>query len=310
MLWQSYIDGYNAFIKLEKGLSANSISAYRDDIDKLVQFLEISGNPIQPGQVKRELLVKFITWLNELGLSANSQARIVSGLKGFFKYLVLEKVIDENPSELLDAPKTGRKLPDVLNINEINTLIDAIDQSKPEGQRNKTILETLYGCGLRVSELVDLKISDIYFRESMIRVVGKGNKERLIPLGRVAKKYLQLYIAETRPSFRPGPRYQDVVFLNRRGAGLSRVMVFYIIKELAKTTGLTKKISPHTFRHSFATHMIENGADLRAVQDMLGHESITTTEIYTHLDREHLREAINRFHPRSEANLARKRGKG
>jgi len=297
MTWENYINEFKAYLRLEKSLSDNSINAYLHDIQKLVQYFEIKNNTVLPEDVELNNLQDFIKWLNELGLAATSQARIISGLKAFFKYLLLEDAIKQSPAELLDAPKTGRKLPDTLSVEEINKLIESIDLSKPEGTRNKAMLETLYGCGLRVSELINLKISNIYFNEGFIKVTGKGDKERLIPVGNVALKNITIYLENVRSLQDIKNGFTDILFLNRRGARLSRVMVFLIIKDLAERIGLKKTISPHTFRHSFATHLIEGGADLRAVQEMLGHESITTTEIYTHLDREYLREAILSFHP-------------
>ncbi len=298
MTWKNYIKGFKAYLKLEKSLSDNSISAYLQDINKLVQFFELNENIIPPEEVKLSDLQAFIQWINKLGLAATSQARIISGLKAFFKYMLLEDTIKQSPAELLEAPKTGRKLPDTLSVEEINKLIDAIDMSKPESTRNKTMLETLYGCGLRVSELINLKISNIYFNDGFIKVTGKGDKERLVPIGNVALKNITIYLESVRSHQNIKKEFTDIMFLNRRGGQLSRVMVFLIIKELSERIGLKKTISPHTFRHSFATHLIEGGANLRAVQEMLGHESITTTEIYTHLDREYLREAILSFHPR------------
>ncbi len=298
MTWENYIKGFKAYLKLEKSLSNNSISAYLHDINKLLQFFELNENIIPPEKVKLSDLQAFIQWINKLGLAATSQARIISGLKAFFKYMLLEDAIKQSPAELLEAPKTGRKLPDTLSVDEINNLIDAIDLSKPESTRNKTMLETLYGCGLRVSELINLKISNIYFNDGFIKVTGKGDKERLVPIGNVALKNISIYLENVRSRQIIKKEFTDILFLNRRGGRLSRVMIFLIIKELAERIGLKKTISPHTFRHSFATHLIEGGADLRAVQEMLGHESITTTEIYTHLDREYLRDAILSFHPR------------
>jgi len=257
---------------------------------------------ISPEQVKLKDLQDFLKWINELGLSASSQARIVSGIKSFFKYLLLEDIIKDSPAELLESPKIGRKLPDTLEVEEINRLIDAIDLSTPEGVRNKAMLETLYGCGLRVSELINLKISNLYFNDGFLKVTGKGDKERLVPIGSQAIKYIKIYLENIRIHLEVKKGSEDILFLNNRGKGLSRVMVFLIIKNLAEKIGLKKNISPHTFRHSFATHLIEGGADLRAIQEMLGHESITTTEIYTHLDREYLRISILRFHPRSKAS--------
>ncbi|MFY9308340.1 MAG: site-specific tyrosine recombinase XerD [Bacteroidia bacterium] len=299
MSWKVYIKGYKSFLTLEKSLSANSIEGYMRDVEKLIQFLEQEQGAIGPKEVDLKHLQAFLVWVNELGMSATSQARIISGIKGFYKYLMLEDVLNHDPTALLEAPKLGRKLPDVLNVEEINKIIDAVDLSKPGGARNKAMLETLYSCGLRVSELVNLKISSLYFNDGFVKVIGKGDKERLVPIGNTAIKYITIYKNEVRVHETPKKDQEDVLFLNGRGTALSRVMVFTIIKQLAAKTGLKKHISPHTFRHSFATHLIEGGADLRAVQEMLGHESITTTEIYTHLDREYLRQAIIQFHPRS-----------
>lgn len=299
MNWKIYIQGFKSFLALEKSLSKNSIEAYLHDVDKLIQFLEFKKYNISPKDIELKHLQDFLKWINELGMSAGTQARVISGIKGFYKYLLLENVLSNDPTALLEAPKLGRKLPDTLSFDDINKIIEAIDLSKPEGQRNKAMLETLYSCGLRVSELVDLKISNLYFNDGFIKVTGKGDKERLVPIGSEAVKQITIYKNEVRCHYVPQKDNEDFLFLNRRGAKLSRVMVFIIIKELAHKIGLKKHISPHTFRHSFATHLIEGGADLRAVQEMLGHESITTTEIYTHLDRDYLRQAIIQFHPRS-----------
>jgi integrase/recombinase XerD len=299
MNWAIYIKGFKSFLSLEKSLSANSIEAYLHDVEKLVQYLEHKKIPISAKEIELTHLQDFLKWINELGMSATTQARVISGIKAFYKYLLLENVLNTDPTALLEGPKLGRKLPDVLNIDDINKIIDAIDLSKPEGQRNKAILETLYSCGLRVSELVNLKISNLFFNDGFVKVIGKGDKERLVPIGSVAIKQITIYREDVRCHLIIKKEDEDVLFLNRRGAKLTRVMIFTIIKRLAEKIGLKKHISPHTFRHSFATHLIEGGADLRAVQEMLGHESITTTEIYTHLDREYLREAIIRFHPRS-----------
>jgi len=299
MIWQSYINGYKNYLKLEKSLSDNSVMAYVRDIEKLRQFLEMSKIDKKPKEIELAQLQKFIYWISDTGLSATSQARIISGIKSFYKYLLIEDVISESPAELLESPKTGRKLPDTLNPDEINKLIEAIDLSKPSGTRNRAMLETLYSCGLRVSELINLQISNLYFNQGFIKVSGKGNKERLVPVGSEAQQQISIYLETIRVQLNIKKENADILFLNNRGGKLSRVMVFQFIKELAQIIGLKKNISPHTFRHSFATHLIEGGADLRAVQEMLGHESITTTEIYTHLDREYLREAIISFHPRS-----------
>lgn len=278
-------------------MSANSIEAYSRDIDKLKQFSEIQE--VKPDKVSLNHLRSFLTWVSELGMLPTSQARILSGIKAFYKYLLLEDEIRVDPSELLESPKTRRKLPDTLSKEDIDRLILAIDLSKPDGMRNKAILEVLYSCGLRVSELTELKISNLYLDIEFIKVTGKGNKERLVPIGGPAIKALKLWLNEIRVHVAVKKDEEDFVFLNRRGAHLSRVYIFLLIKQLAESIGLKKKISPHTFRHSFATHLVEGGADLRAVQEMLGHESITTTEIYTHLDREYLKSTIIQFHPRS-----------
>lgn len=300
MSWKSFIHGYQSYLLLEKSLSSNSIEAYLHDVDKLTQFLELKGKYSGPGDITLNDLQDFLRWITELGMTPTSQARIISGLKGFYKYLLLENIIQKDPTELLESPRTGRKLPVFLTVDEINTLIGAIDLSTPEGKRNKAILEVMYSCGLRVSELVGLRISNIYFNEGFIKALGKGNKERLIPMGDTARNEIIHYLKEIRTSISIRAGNDDILFLSRRGSKLSRVMIFTIIKNLAIKAGITKTISPHTFRHSFATHLVEGGADLRAVQEMLGHESITTTEIYTHLDREYLRSTIIQFHPRSQ----------
>ncbi len=299
MNWKIYIQGFKSFLALEKSLSENSVEAYLHDVSKLVQFLEYKKLNLNPQNIQLKHLQDFLKWINELGMSAGSQARIISGIKGFYKYLLIENGLSIDPTTLLEAPKIGRKLPDTLSIDDINKIIEAIDLSKPEGQRNKAMLETIYSCGLRVSELVNLKISNLYFNDGFVKIIGKGNKERLVPIGSSAIKQIDIYKNEVRVHCIPKKENEDFLFLNRRGAQLSRVMVFTIIKQLATKINMKKHISPHTFRHSFATHLIEGGADLRAVQEMLGHESITTTEIYTHLDREYLRQAIIQFHPRS-----------
>lgn len=299
MNWNIYIQGFKSFLQLEKSLSKNSIEAYLHDVNLFVRFLDANKISIGPKDVELKLFQDFLKWINEIGMSAQSQARIISGIKSFYKYLLLENVLSNNPTELIEAPKLGRKLPDTLTIDDINKIIDAIDLSTPEGQRNKAMLETLYSCGLRVSELVNIKISNLYFNDEFIKVVGKGDKERLVPIGSVAIKQINIYKDEIRCHIPIKKEFEDYLFLNRRGAKLTRVMIFTIIKQLAFKVGLKKHVSPHTFRHSFATHLIEGGADLRAVQEMLGHESITTTEIYTHLDRDYLRQAIIQFHPRS-----------
>ena len=299
MSWKSYIHGYQSYLRLEKSLSPNSVEAYVHDVQKLTQYLDHTGNLAGPAQLALKDIQGFLRWISELGMTARSQARIVSGLKGFYKYLLLENIIRKDPTELVESPKTGRKLPVFLTVTEINSLIEAIDLSTPEGKRNKAILETMYSCGLRVTELVNLKITNLYFNEGFIKVVGKGNKERLVPLSAMAQNEIVYYLREIRTGIPVRSGSEDIVFLSRRGSKLSRVMIFTIIKALATQAGIKKSISPHTFRHSFATHLVEGGADLRAVQEMLGHESITTTEIYTHLDREYLRSTISQFHPRS-----------
>lgn len=295
---QSFIKGYKSYLQLEKSLSKNSIEAYLHDIEKLQQYLAISQQTILLDAINLKTLQNFIHWIHELGMTATSQARIISGLKSFFNYLILEDIIQSNPTELLEAPKTARKLPDTLAFEELEKLFDAIDMSTQEGTRNKAILETMYSCGLRVTELTELKMSNIYADVEFIKVIGKGNKERLVPIGASALKFIQIYVENIRAHIVPKKNAEDILFLNRRGGKLSRVMIFYIIKELTNKAGIQKNIHPHTLRHSFATHLVEGGANLRAVQEMLGHESITTTEIYTHLDRNFLKETLNTFHPR------------
>jgi integrase/recombinase XerD len=297
--WTSYTKGFTAFLKLEKSLSENSIDAYRRDVEKLVQYLDYNQLDLQPADIRLAHLQDFLKWINQLGMSARTQARVISGLKSFFKYLLLENIIRVNPAELLESPRTGRSLPDTLNINEIDRLFAAIDLSTPEGERNKSMLEFLYGCGLRVSELTGLKISDVRFNDGFISVIGKGDKQRLVPVGDRALNQLEVYLHQVRSHIDIQKGQEDFIFLNKRGKKITRVMVFYIIKSLAEKAGIRKTISPHTFRHSFATHLIEGGADLRAVQEMLGHASITTTEIYTHLDRDYLRSNILQYHPRA-----------
>lgn len=297
MDWKTTIDGFKHYLQLERAMSANTVEAYLDDVSKLQQFAEPQA--IEPQGITPVQLQDFLTWINGFGLSAYSQARILSGIKTFYLFMALEYGLVENPTALIQAPRLGRKIPDVLNITEIDDLIAAIDLTAAEGMRNKALLEVLYGCGLRVSELVGLKISNLFLDVEFIKVEGKGSKERLVPIGSQAAKYLHIYLNEIRIHQKIKPGFEDFVFLNRRGAPLTRVMVFIIIKDLAAKIGLKKKISPHTFRHSFASHLVEGGADLRAVQEMLGHESITTTEIYTHVDRDYLRSIITQFHPRS-----------
>jgi len=293
----TYLKEYSTYLRLERGLSSNSIKAYLNDVQKLLQFITGSGQAL--ADVGYEDLVRFITWLNELGMLPNSQARVISGLKSYFSFLALEELIADDPTALLELPKLSRKLPDVLSVVEIDQLMAGIDLSKPEGVRSRAIIEVLYGCGLRVSELIGLKISNIHADAAYVLIDGKGSKQRIVPIGQVALKHLDIYLSEIRNKQKIKPHMEDFVFLNKFGASLSRVSVFTMIKALAQQTGIKKTISPHTFRHSFATHLIEGGADLRAVQAMLGHVSITTTEIYTHLDREYLHEVIRSFHPRS-----------
>ena len=299
MNWTSYIKQFGNYLKLERSLSDNSIQAYVRDVEKLEQFVEMNKFNVSPLAISSKHLQGFIQYINELGMSAYSQARILSGIKAFYKYLMFEELIDKDPTSLIEGPKIGRKLPDTLDYNEIEKILSAIDLSKPEGGRNRAMLEVLYSSGLRVSELVELKIANVYFDVGFLRVVGKGNKERLVPIGREALKYLKIYLEEIRVHVPIKKDFESHVFLNRGGKKITRVMIFLIIKALAAKIGLKKSFSPHTFRHSFATHLIEGGADLRAVQEMLGHESITTTEIYTHLDRDYLRQVIQEFHPRS-----------
>ena len=299
MDWQPALKGFKIYLRLERSLSVNTIEAYLQDVNKLRQYLDANNLSIKPDQINSEDLKNFIVWVNQLGMLPPTQARVLSGLKAFFKFLLLEDAISTDPSALLESPRLSRKLPDTLNFLELNQLISAIDLAKPEGMRNKAILEVLYGCGLRVSEVCNLKISDLFLDVDFVKVTGKGNKERLVPIGSEAIKFLKIYLQESRVHIQVKAGKEDFVFLNRRGSPLSRVMIFLIIKNLAEEIGLKKSISPHTFRHSFATHLVEGGADLRAVQEMLGHESITTTEIYTHLDRNYLRETIIQYHPRS-----------
>ena len=296
-MWDHYKKGFKAWLQLEKSLADNSVDAYLRDIDKLTIYLQAINKLQAPGELALEDLENFVQWINELGMTASSQSRIISGLRSFYSYCQLEQICNNDPTVLLEAPKQKRSLPDVLSFTEIEAIIAAIDLSTPEGGRNKAILETLYSCGLRVSELVNLRISCLYLDIGFVRVVGKGDKERLVPIGSDAIKFINIYKNDIRVHINIKPGQEDFLFLNRRGSQLTRVMIFLILKDLARKAGLKKTISPHTFRHSFATHLVEGGADLRAVQEMLGHESITTTEIYTHLDREFLRDTLERFHP-------------
>ena len=298
MDWHSTISGFKAYLQLERSLSPNSVEGYLHDVNLLVRFFDLQQSPLQPEDVTLEDLQQFIAFVNETGLGDYSQARILSGIRSFYKYLMIEDLLTKDPTLLLEGPKLQRKLPDVLHLEEINALMDAIDHSRADGIRNRAILETLYGCGLRVTELVELKISNLYFDVGFIKVLGKGNKERLVPVGNSAIKHINFYLEGVRNHQDIQPKSEDILFLNRRGKKLTRMFIFMMIKALAEKIGLKKSISPHTFRHSFATHLIEGGADLRAVQEMLGHESITTTEIYTHLDRDFLRQTLMQFHPR------------
>lgn len=299
MNWPTALDSFRAYLLLERSLSPNTIEAYLNDVQKFVRYLEIENRPLPPLQVRREDLEKFILWVNRLGLEANSQARLISGLRAFYKFLLIEDMIDDDPTELLEGPRLRRKVPEVLSVHEIQAMLAAVDLSEPLGVRNRAMVEVLYACGLRVSELVNLKITGLFPDAGFVKVTGKNDKERLVPIGQEAVRFLNMYLEHVRSrhgKIRPG--HENIVFLNRNGARMTRVMVFYIIRELAEKAGVEKNISPHTFRHSFATHLVEGGADLKAVQDMLGHESITTTEIYTHLDTEYLKQTIYLYHPR------------
>ena len=295
MFWSQAISGFKSYLLLERSMSSNTLEAYLSDVDKLKDFAQDTS----PSQIDYQFLQSFIDYINELGLGARSQARILSGIRAFFKYLVLENVIPDDPSELIEGPRLARKIPDTLSVEEVESILESVDMSGPQGQRNRAILETLYACGLRVSELVNLRLSNIYPEVGYVRIVGKGNKERIVPIGQQALKHIKLYNEGVRRGqMNIKKEDSDILFLNRRGGRMSRVMIFLIIKEAVQRAGMKKNVSPHTFRHSFATHLVEGGADLRAVQDMLGHESITTTEIYTHLDREYLRETLIEYHPR------------
>lgn len=297
--WQPYLNGFKSHLQLERSLSKNTIGAYLHDVAKITQFLEMRNMEIGPGKVELHHLQDFLRWITELGMTSRTQARVISGLKAFYRYLLLENIVQLEPTELLEAPKIGRKLPVTLSVGEIDLLINAIDLSSNEGKRDKAILELLYGCGLRVSELTLMRISNLFFHSGFIKVTGKGDKERLVPIGGVAQAEIAHYLSEIRPAIAVKKGQEDFLFLNRFGSALSRVTVFNLVKNLAIKAGIKKSISPHTFRHSFATHLVEGGADLRAVQEMLGHQSITTTEIYTHLDRDYLRSAIIQYHPRN-----------
>lgn len=297
MSWNSYIKSFQSYLKIERGLSKNTVDNYTFDLERLTRFLFENEIIISPEKINEETVQQFIYSVSK-EVNARSQSRIISGLKSFFSYLIFEDYRPDNPMELIEAPKIGRKLPDTLSVEDIDNLIAAIDLSKPEGERNKAILETLYSCGLRVSELITVKISDLFFDEGFIKITGKGNKQRFVPIAKSTQKYIELYKNFNRTHLTIVKGFEDTLFLNRRGRQLTRAMIFTIVKELAVKINLSKTISPHTLRHSFATHLLENGADLRSIQMMLGHESITTTEIYVHLDRKHLTQIINKFHPR------------
>ena len=297
MKWKQAIEHYQSFLRIERGLSENSISNYTFDIKKLVSWLEDNEKSISPTKITEDTIQAFVHDIAKV-VNPRTQSRIISGIRGFFNYLVFEEYIKSNPSELIESPKIGRKLPDTLSLEEIDLLISSIDLSKPQGERNRAIIETLYGCGLRVSEMINLKISDLFFDEGFIKVTGKGDKQRFVPIGSTTIKYLDIYRNHIRNHQDIKPQSIDTLFLNRRGNILTRAMIFQIVKDLTERAGIKKKISPHTFRHSFATHLLENGADLRAIQQMLGHESITTTEIYTHIDKSHLSQIISQYHPR------------
>ncbi len=301
MEWKNQIENYKSFLKLEKGLSENSIDAYLNDLRKLYEYItDIRNIQIQPQFIHTKHLEEFVIYMAQLGISQTTQARMISGIRSFYKFLLHSDYLKKNPAENLETPRLSRKIPDVLSVEEIDLILEQIDLSKPEGHRNYAIIETMYSCGLRVSEATDLKISNLFFDESFIRVVGKGDKQRLVPISQKAMEKISVYFNSYRKTIDIQKKYEDFLFLNRRGAKLSRNMIFMIIKELAEKSGIQKNVSPHTFRHSFATHLVEGGADLRAVQEMLGHESITTTEIYTHIDQSYLRDTIISFHPRAK----------
>ncbi len=298
MNWNQALKAYQDYLRLERGLAGNSIENYTYDVLKLIRFLEEYELAVSPISISEEIVQQFIYEISKV-VNVRSQSRIISGLRSFFEYLIFEKYRETNPMQLIEAPKIGRKLPDTLSVGEIDLLISAIDLSKPQGERNRAMLETLYGCGLRVTELTNLLISDLFFKEGFIKVTGKGNKERFVPIAENTQKFINLYKNTIRVHLEIKKEFKDTLFINRRGKQLTRAMIFTIVKRLAETAGIQKNISPHTFRHSYATHLLENGANLRAIQQMLGHESITTTEIYMHLDRSHLRDVIEKFHPRN-----------
>ncbi|HEY2649949.1 MAG TPA: site-specific tyrosine recombinase XerD [Puia sp.] len=296
-MWAAEKKGFKAWLQLEKSLSDHSVDAYLRDLEKLLQYLSLEEKSIAIENIQLKDLQIFLKWIGGLGMTASSQSRIISGIRSFFKYCLQENLVKQDPTELLETPKLRRTLPDFLSVEEINRIIQAVDLSKPEGERNRAILETMYSCGLRVSELVNLRISSLYPDLGFIKVIGKGDKERLVPIGNAALKFIGMYRSQIRPHVQIKKGNEDILFLNRRGSGLTRQMIFILIKDLVREAGIKKTVSPHTFRHSFATHLVEGGADLRAVQEMLGHESITTTEIYTHLDRAYLRETLQKYHP-------------
>ena len=297
MSWESYIRGYENYLRIEKSLSKNTVDAYLRDIQKLNGFFNNEESNKKISHIKYEDFQIYLSFLNKNNINTRSQSRVISSMRSFFKFLILEKIISQNPTDLLENPKTGKKLPEFLTIEEIDLMVNQIDRSKSDGERNLAILEVLYGCGLRVSELIQLKISEIYWKEGFIRIIGKGNKERLVPLGKTATKHLKIYLNEVRIHQKIDKEFIDHVFINKTGSKLSRIMIYKIIKKLTTLSGISKNVSPHTLRHSFATHLVEGGADLRAVQEMLGHESITTTEIYTHLDKNYLKQTILDHHP-------------
>ncbi len=299
MNWKDATEQFKLFLKLEKQLSNNSIDAYINDVNKLKNFVLTYDSQLLPSQIDTELIQNFIYQLSDW-VSPHTQARLISGLRLFYKFLILENVVETNPLDLIESPKLSRKLPEVLTLEEIDRMIAAIDLSKPEGERNRSIIETLYGCGLRVSELINLKLSDLYFKEGFIKVTGKGDKQRFVPVSDYTAKYINIYIKHIRNHQKIDPAFSDILYLNRRGKQLTRVMIFHIIKDLAQKAGIKKKVSPHSLRHSFATHLLENGADLRSIQLLLGHESITTTEIYLHLDKQKLHETLKKYHPRGD----------
>ena len=299
MDWKTGIQGFLNHLRLERGLSGNSLDAYRLDVEKLAQFSELQDVPLKVSSLTTEDLERFMAYLHEIGMGASSQARILSGIRAFFKYAILEGIREDNPANIIEGPRQSRKLPEVLDPDEMITVLESIDLSLPQGHRNRAILEVLYASGLRVSELIELRLSNLFAEAQLLRIIGKGNKERIVPIGKEALHYLKLYVQNERTQLSIQKGEEDIIFLNRRGKRLSRQMIFLMIKKVVAEAGIQKSISPHTFRHSFASHMVEGGADLRAVQEMLGHESILTTEIYTHLQQSYLQDTIDQFHPRS-----------